>query len=211
MNLLAHLHLSERRPVAKAAGNLLADYLRRLHAVPLDEHFAAGVRLHRAIDAFADAHPALRAVRASLAPPWRRWGGILLDVACDFFLSREWPRFSPLPLSEYVADRLGGIQAYLLPHATPLRPLLDRAIAEEWLLAYGSPHGLRLTFERISHRSPAAAALRGAEREILRLQPTLHAAFTDAYPHLLSRFSLAFSPPGEFNHAIVHPPHPENP
>lgn len=189
MNLLAHLHLSEGRPAGVAAGNLLADFLRRLDVAPLDADFAAGVRLHRAIDAYADAHPALRAVRAAFAPPWRRWGGVLLDVACDFFLARAWPRHSPVPLRAYVAAGLGNIRIYLQEaRPTPLRPLLDRAIAEEWLLECGTRDGLRRTFERIARRSPAAAALRGAECEIERRRAPLQAAFDEFYPQLLDRF-----------------------
>ena len=189
MNLLAHLHLSEGRPAGVAAGNLLADYLRRLQVAPLDADFAAGVRLHRAIDAYADSHPVLRAVRTAFAPPWRRWGGILLDVAGDFFLTRDWPRHSPLPLREFTRSRLAAIQAYLHPRATPLSPLLDRAISEEWLLEYGSLSGLRTTFGRIARRSPAAAALQGAEIEIARLHAPLQSAFDAFYPQLLARFA----------------------
>ncbi len=193
MNLLAHLHLSDGWPVPVAAGNLLADYLRRFGAgLPdagiSDAGFAEGVRLHRAIDAFAEAHPGHRAARAGLSPARRRLGGIIVDVACDFFLSQDWPRYSAVPLREYVGARLAAIQVFLRGHATPLRVLLDRAIAEEWLLAYGTPEGLRLTFERISRRSPAAAPLRGAEEEILRQPEPLRAAFVDFYPALRARF-----------------------
>ena len=196
MNLLAHLHLSEGRPAAVAAGNLLADYLRRFGAGIPDAGFAEGVRLHRAIDAFAEAHPRHRAARACLSPARRRLGGIIVDVACDFFLSRDWPRYSPLPLRTFVADRLAAIQRYLHGFAdSPLRVLIDRAIAEEWLLAYGTPEGLRLTFSRIARRAPAAAALRGAEEEILHQQEPLRDAYADFYPALLARFA----PPGHYH------------
>ena len=191
MNLLAHLHLSEGRPTVVAAGNLLADYLRRFGAAIPDADFAEGVRLHRAIDAFAEAHPRHRAARTFISPKRRRLGGIIVDVACDFFLSRDWLRYSPLPLRTFVADRLADIQRYLHGCADPsLCVLIDRAIAEEWLLAYGTPDGLRLTFARIARRAPAAAALRGAEEEILRQPEPLRAAYADLYPALLARFPL---------------------
>ncbi|NCA81777.1 MAG: DUF479 domain-containing protein [Opitutae bacterium] len=188
MNLLAHLHLSEGRPAGVAAGNLLADCLRRLPVAPLDADSMEGIRLHRAIDAYADAHPALRAARAAFAPPGRRWGGILLDVACDFFLTRDWPRHSSVPLRGHVAARLAEIRRYLHPQATPLGPLLDRAIAEEWLLEYGTFDGLRTTFGRLARHSPAANALCGAKREIERRQAPLQAAFDEFHPQLLARF-----------------------
>lgn len=56
MNLLAHLYLSANHPIPVQAGNLLADFLRRTGAHIPDDAFAAGVRLHRSIDAYADAH-----------------------------------------------------------------------------------------------------------------------------------------------------------
>ena len=188
MNLLAHLHLSDGRPAGVAAGNLLADFLRRCRAEAPDPEFAAGVRLHRAIDACADADPALRAVRAGFSPPWRRWGGVLLDVAGDFFLTRDWPRYAAVPLRTHVAARLGEIQRHLQARPTPLQPLVERLRAEEWLTSYGTRAGLRIAFERVARRSPRAAVLRGAEREILRRQPELQAAFDDFYPRLRARF-----------------------
>ena len=187
MNLLAHLHLSEGRPAGVAAGNLLADYLRRLDAAPLDADFAAGVHLHRAIDAYADSHPVLRAVRTTFAPPWRRWSGILLDVACDFFLTRDWARYAARPLRDHVDARLDEIQRHLQARSAPLATLVERLRAEEWLLSYGSLDGLRGAFERIARHSPAAAVLRGAEREIERRQPELPAAFDEFYPRLRAR------------------------
>ena len=194
MNLLAHLHLSDGLPAGTAAGNLLADFLRRFRAVIPDPEFAAGVRLHRAIDAAADADPVLRAVRAGFPPPWRRWGGILLDVAGDYFLIRDWPRYSAVPLRDHVAGRLAEIQRHLQARPTPLRPLVERLRAEEWLTSYGTPAGLALAFERVARRSPRAAVLRGAEREILRRQDELQAAFDDFYPRLRARFGADYFP-----------------
>ena len=64
----------------------------------------------------------------------------------------------------------------------------ERLRAEEWLTSYGTRNGLRIAFERVARRSPRAAVLRGAEREILRRQPELQAAFDDFYPRLRARF-----------------------
>lgn len=188
MNLLAHLHLSDGRSAGVAAGNLLADFLRRFGAPVPDADFAAGVRLHRAIDAYADAHPVLRAVRAGFDPPWRRWGGILIDVACDHFLTRDWSRYSAVPLRDHVEARLADVQRHLQCQPTPLTPLVERLRAEDWLTSYGTRDGLRTAFERVARRSPAAAVLRGADREIARREPTLQAAFDEFYPQVRARF-----------------------
>ena len=196
MNLLAHLHLSDGLSPAAAAGNLLADYMDRVGASPPDADFAEGIRIHRSIDAFTDSHPAIRAARAALVPPFRRVGGVVVDLACDCFLTRDWPRYHSESLRAFVAVRMAEIQRYFRAHASPLRPLVNHIAADKWLLSYGTSDGLKTAFERISHRSPVAAALRGAEMEIERRQATLQAAFDEFYPQAMARFLKPNGPHG---------------
>lgn len=188
MNLLAHLHLSAPQPLPIQAGNLLADFLRRTGAQIPDEEFAAGVRLHRSIDAFADAHPMTRRARNLIPPPRRRLAGIIIDVAFDHFLSLHWERFSAQPLTHFIADRLERIHAYLAATNSPLECLLTHMTRGRWLLSYGSLDGLRLTFHRMAQRAPVAVGLRGAERDIADQFTALQGCFDDFYPELLRRF-----------------------
>ncbi len=191
MNLLAHLHLSEGRSVAIAAGNTLADYMRRTGATAIDPDFARGVRLHRSIDAYAEGHPLTRTARSCLSPARRRLGGIILDVAFDYILSQDWHRYSAVPLMEFVAARLGAIQRYLQAHSSPLGPLVDRAVDEGWLLSYGTIEGLRKTFARVASRAPAAAGLRGAEEEVEQQAGRIRSLFEEFYPQLMARCEAA--------------------
>lgn len=184
MNLLAHLHLSDGQPTAVAAGNLLADYLRRVGAEPVDDAFRRGLKFHRAIDAFTDAHPVVRNARGLVSPARRRLGGIIVDVAFDYVLSRAWRQYHPEPLARFVHGRMDEICRYLYRAGSKLGPLADCARQQGWLLSYGTAHGLALTFQRVASRAPAAAGLRGAEQEILANEPAFAAAFADFYPAL---------------------------
>ena len=74
--------------------------------------------------------------------------------------------------------------------------LVNHIAADKWLLSYGTSDGLKTAFERISHRSPVAAALRGAEMEIERRQATLQAAFDEFYPQAMARFLKPNGPHG---------------
>lgn len=184
MNLLAHLHLSTGQPVAMAAGNLLADFMRRFGATDIDPEFAAGVRLHRAIDVFTDSHPLIRAARRLIAPPRNRLAGIIIDIALDHQLSRHWNAHAALPLTTFVRARLAEIQAYLAAHDTPLNWVIRRAIRDDWLLSYATLAGLDLTFERVASRAPVAAALRGATADIARHDAHFQQLFHAFYPAL---------------------------
>ncbi|NKI35240.1 DUF479 domain-containing protein [Wenzhouxiangella sp. XN79A] len=90
MNHLAHLVLAGERPDDRL-GALLGDHLKgRAVLDTLRPGLARGVRLHRRIDAWSDADPAVRELVRSFEPPWRRYGGIVLDVLFDRELSRRW-------------------------------------------------------------------------------------------------------------------------
>ena len=184
MNLLAHLHLSTGQPVAMAAGNLLADFMRRFHATDLDPEFATGVRLHRAIDVFTDSHPLIRAARRLIAPPRNRLAGVIIDIALDHHLSLHWTAHAELPLTTFVHTRLAEIQTYLAAHDTPLNSVIQRAIQDNWLLSYTTLDGLELTFERVASRAPVAAALRGATADIATHDAHFQQLFHDFYPAL---------------------------
>jgi acyl carrier protein phosphodiesterase len=90
MNHLAHLVLAGEHPDDRL-GALLGDHLKgRAVLETLRPGLARGVRLHRRIDAWSDADPAVRGLLERFEPPWRRYGGIVLDVLFDRELSLRW-------------------------------------------------------------------------------------------------------------------------
>jgi len=184
MNLLAHLHLSEGLSTAVTTGNLLADYVRRVGAKPIDDGFRAGMVFHQAIDVFAEKDGDHQTARKCLPPKYRRLSGVIVDVAFDYCLCRNWADFAAEPLETYVARRVAPIQSYVTASGSPLGPLLDRAIDQGWLLSYSTPEGLRTTFRRVASRSRAAEGLLGAEVEIERQYPCIEQAFRTFYPRL---------------------------
>lgn len=187
MNLLAHLHLGATVHPGTAGGNLLADYRRQLPPAAKDDWVELGVRLHRRIDACADAHPLHREARACVAPPRRRLAGIMVDVFFDYFLTRHWARFEPRPLPDFVNAELDRIARHLRDTRSVHAPFLARLQQGRWLLSYGTLEGLGQTFARIAARAPAVAHLAGAESELARHAPALERLFLDFYPDLIAR------------------------
>lgn len=56
MNFLAHLYLSESNTNIMI-GNFIADHIRGNRFTHLDPEIQQGIKLHREIDTFTDAHP----------------------------------------------------------------------------------------------------------------------------------------------------------
>jgi acyl carrier protein phosphodiesterase len=101
MNHLAHALLAGDDE-ALQLGGMLGDFVRgRPDPARFPPRVIRGIRLHRAIDSYTDGHPEVLAAKAALPPPYRRYGGILLDMWFDHLLARDFSRWSAQPLAEY--------------------------------------------------------------------------------------------------------------
>lgn len=100
MNFLAHFHLAWPDP-GLVAGGLEGDYYKGPLRGDLPGDIERGVRLHRAIDAYTDAHPVSLQLRSAFPEELRRYAGILIDLSFDHFLSVHWSRFSNVSLDQF--------------------------------------------------------------------------------------------------------------
>ncbi|MGB3380385.1 acyl carrier protein phosphodiesterase [Rhodanobacter sp. UC4437_H4] len=122
MNHLAHALLAGDDE-ALQLGGLLGDFVRgQPDPAQFPPRVIRGIRLHRAIDGYTDAHPAVLAAKAQLPPPYRRYAGILLDMWFDHLLAREFPRWSAQPLEDYSL----GLRGLLRRRDALLTPALRR-------------------------------------------------------------------------------------
>ena len=100
MNYLAHFHLSHGDDDL-IVGALLGDFVKGPLKGERDRRIEQGILLHRKIDAFTDSHLALRETHQQFDPRYRRFAGIMTDVAFDFFLNQHWQRFHHQPLDQF--------------------------------------------------------------------------------------------------------------
>jgi acyl carrier protein phosphodiesterase len=165
MNYLAHAWLAGDLP-ADRLGGLIGDFVKGPLPAGLPADVAAGVRLHRQIDVFADTHPAFRRSRERVTPLRRRFGGVMVDMFYDHFLARHWMQYHPLPLEHFSAEmyRLMGIHAPLLPPA--LAAILPRMREADWLASYRSPDAIAIALDRMAMRLRRANPLPGAGEEL---------------------------------------------
>src|SRR5688572_8345575 len=97
MNWLAHLLLAEPTPQFRL-GAILPDLVSMQVLAGLPPDFQRGIRQHRQVDAYTDSHAIFRRSVQRLDPPFRRFGGILVDIFYDHFIARDWQSFSATPL-----------------------------------------------------------------------------------------------------------------
>lgn len=192
MNLLAHLHLGEHLHLgaAEAAGNLVADFC----AHHDDEAYRRGVVFHRNIDAYTDAHPLVAEARNLFSGPFRRFGGVLVDLGFDYCLSHDWPHWEPeTRIHDFIADSLKRILSHsgILPGSVV--EMIDMIHKQEWLESYGHIDGIGNSIRRIASRRPIANALVGGEYLIEDNYQELNSLFHEFYPQLSDYMAECFA------------------
>ena len=188
MNYLAHLHLAQLSQTS-LAGALLGEYVKGNIDSQLPANLQMGVWLHRRIDTFTDAHPLhLGQVRA-LPSPYRRYGGIIMDMIFDHFLALHWSRYHNQPLTDFIDHA----HAQLLPDAhwpPAMVTLVSRMQQYQLLASYRTIDGISLAIARIDHRFRRPTPLPHCAPILQAHYRDMELAFLGFYPDLME-FVLA--------------------
>ena len=185
MNWLAHLYLSEPNPRFRV-GNLLPDLTHTSQLAHLPEPFQKGIRCHRRIDIFTDAHPRVKSCVARFPPPYRRYGGILTDVYFDHFLARNWSKHSAVPLPQFIDEFYRDIETCLAEIPREAGQRLCRVRDENWLRSYHTLSGITDILRRISRRFSRPFDLSGSVPILARHEPAFLDDFHAFFPELIS-------------------------
>jgi acyl carrier protein phosphodiesterase len=184
VNWLAHLRLAPAAPLVRL-GNLAGDFVRGVDTSSLHPDLRRGIEQHRAIDRFVDAHRVHRRGRARFGAPWRRFGGVALDVFFDHFLARDWAELGDGVALDAFIDR---VHLQLEEHQQLLPPALARAYVRMqehgWLRMYASIEGVDEVLGAMARRSRRAKPLADAAAELRRNYDAFDADFAELWPEL---------------------------
>ena len=186
MNFLAHALLSGETE-SDRIGGLMGDFVKGLLPAGLPADLASGVALHRAIDSFADRHPAFIASRNRISPLRRRVSGVLVDLFYDHLLARDWGDYGPGTLEDYTAQlyaSLDELSAFLPEKA---REVGDRMCTQDWLSSYRHVEAVGDAIDRMAvYRLRRANTLAGGIEEFLADSAGFEADFRAFLPDAMA-------------------------
>lgn len=165
MNFLAHIYLSGDNELIKI-GNFMADGIRGTHLEQWPQDIVLGVRLHRAIDTFTDAHPIFRQSTKRLHARYHHYAGVIVDLIYDHFLAKNWHQYSKEPLEQYVQRFYDSLEVNrdLLTEKTI--GLLPYMLQYNWLVSYRSLDGLGRILHQMDQRTQQRSGMRHALEEL---------------------------------------------
>ena len=189
MNHLAHLALADGSPDS-ILGNFLGDFAKGRPEGRFPPAVARGIRLHRAIDAYTDAHPVVHRAIARLPATRRRFAGIAIDMAFDHYLAARWQQEDPVDfhLRRMHAYAVLGARYALLPPT--LQRILPSLRDDDWLGSYARLRGMAFALQRMSRRLSRVNPLGELADDIAAQYDALQGDFEAFWPEVRT-FSLA--------------------
>ena len=183
MNYLAHLFLAGDSPES-LIGNLAGDFVKGPLGGRFPPAIAEGIRHHRRIDAFTDAHPSVAAFRRVLIPEHGHYARVISDVFFDHFLAVDFARWGGEPLAAF----LSRVYALIDPHVDELPGRLPFVYPRMrgWLLSYATVEGIHTTLTNLSYRLSRRPHLETATRHLTDSRVELQRRFDAFFPDVVA-------------------------
>ncbi len=101
MNYLAHIYLAGDSEES-LLGNIMGDFVKGSIGDGFHPEIEKGIRTHRKVDVFTDSHEIFRASKKLMSPERRRFAGVIIDLAFDHLLSKNWASYSDTDLEGFI-------------------------------------------------------------------------------------------------------------
>ena len=181
MNYLAHAYLSFGQP-GLVVGNMISDFVKGKKQYDYPPEILRGIKLHRAIDEFTDAHDATRQAKEFFRPAYRLYSGAFVDVVYDHFLATDATIFpDEKNLQELAANTYKILQQYFDWLPQRFQQMLPYMQQQNWLYHYRFPNGIQQSMGGLVRRSA-----------YLTESATAFSIFENQYGPLQSCYSIFF-------------------
>ena len=182
MNFLAHLYLAGDDEGLRL-GAMLGDFIRGgLENSNLPVPALQGIKLHRHIDQFIDALPEVAELRTLFEQPFRRYSGIIIDLAMDHELARRWDEYSSVPLEQFdrrVRDMLARHQSIVPEDLVRFMNYADR---RGLFASYRNKEEILLSLKGVGQRLSRSNPLHRVDEIWEAVEPSMGQAFEQVFP-----------------------------
>ncbi len=167
-------------------GNFIADSIRGNHFTHYSKDIQKGIRLHREIDTFTDAHDIVRRSKRRLDKRYGLYAGIIIDIFYDHYLAKNWDDYSAIPLEVYVDSvyHLLNSQLESLPEKT--QDMLPFMIEYNWLYNYQYLEGMQRVLNGMNRRTKNKSQMHLATQDLQEHYLEFESDFTAFFEELIA-------------------------
>lgn len=184
MNYLAHAYLSFGEPDI-VVGNMISDFVKGKKKFDFPVSIQTGISLHRAIDAFTDAHESTIEAKQFFRPAYRLYAAAFTDIVFDHFLANDTNEFPDTQILQLFARETYHILSQhedVLPVSFMM--LLPFMQQHDWLFNYRLREGMRRSFAGLVRRAQFMSDPEPAFRVFEDNYDTLQQCYRHFFPSL---------------------------
>ncbi|MDB4089456.1 ACP phosphodiesterase [Flavobacteriales bacterium] len=185
MNFLAHEYLSKDYKGVRV-GNFLGDFIRRIEPGKYSEQVLIGIELHKKIDQFTDSHPLVHESKIMLHPRQGKYSSVLLDIYYDYFLAKNWDKFSDVPLNDFATSVYDDFWEMRDVFPEKVVKFLPNMREQNWFYNYRSYFGIDKALQSIARRAKYSNTIKNSLKDLQDLEVELEEKFMLFFPELVA-------------------------
>lgn len=151
MNFLAHSFLAYSD--GQLVGQFLEDHIRNRERFSFPEEIVKGILLHREIDTFTDAHPAISEAKKVFSPLVRLYSGAFVDVSMDYFLANDSRQNSAEGWKEHSRKVYRVLNENLKYFPENFARMLSYMEKDDWLWNYRYDRGIEFSMKNVLRKA----------------------------------------------------------
>ncbi|PQV47866.1 acyl carrier protein phosphodiesterase [Jejuia pallidilutea] len=184
MNYLAHIYLSGENDLI-TIGNFIADGIKGNRYKTYEPEIQIGILLHRHIDTFTDAHKTVRQSTKRLHAKYSHYSGVIVDILYDHFLAKNWEKYSPISLENYVEKFYTSLNNNFEILPLRIQKMLPYMMTDNWLLTYASIDGIAKVLAGMNKRTKNRSGMNEAVKELEEFYTEFETEFTIFFDELI--------------------------
>ncbi len=196
MNFLAHLLLAGDDDGLRL-GALLGDFVR---GNPQGLNFSAatyrGILLHRYIDQHTDSLPDMARLRGHFQPPFRRYAGIIIDLAFDHELAQRWTEYSSCTLPQFDSEVRELLARHQKAVPAELHAFMHYADQRGLFAAYCKESEILFSMYGLGRRLSRSNPLHRVGEIWHEMKPALSVGFSTVFPKVQQGVAAWLREPG---------------
>ena len=192
MNFLAHIYLSYNDEEI-TLGNFIADSIRGNKFQHLPINVQKGIKLHRYIDTYTDAHPIPKISSKRLHANYSHYSRVIVDIYYDHFLAKNWSSYSDVPLDVFVENFYDLLEDNYKILPDGVKRMMPYMIADNWIYNYSKMDGIARVLNGMNRRTKNKSKMNLAILDLEKNYESFEEEFTEFFEDLISYSKIKFN------------------
>ena len=184
MNFLAHSFLTFSD--GQIVGQFLEDFIRNKERFSFPKEIQDGITMHRAIDTFTDAHPAIHEAKKVFSPLVRLYSGAFVDVSMDYFLATDFSQNSLQGWKNHSLKVYQVLNENLQYFPEAFKRMLEKMEYDDWLFNYRENRGIKFSMQNVLNKAKYLDKDIPVFQAFLYNKDVLQKCYDEFFPDLLA-------------------------